>query len=87
MTKGMGEPCLRMRLSKPTGSFMLNVFISQLLSPLEEHQFLENGHMEIQLSAIVMGNDFRALSIYLGLWVIESLIDRYWVLFIYTPKA
>lgn len=39
--------------------------------------------MEIQLSVIVMGNDFRALSIYLGLWVIESPIDRYWVL-LYT---
>ena len=62
---------------------MRNVFISQLLFPLKEHQFLENGHKEVQLSAIVMGNDFRALSIYLGLWVIVSPIDRYWAL-LYT---
>lgn len=62
---------------------MHNVFISQLLFLLKEHQFLENGNKEIKLSAIVMGKDFRALSIYLELWVTVSPIDRYWVL-LYT---
>lgn len=51
--------------------------------PLKNTQFLEIGHKEVQLSATVMGNDFRALSIYLGLWVIVSPIDKYWVL-LYT---